>query len=396
MCYCVYAIVFAAPFSKSIAEISIGLAIALWLVKKILNKDYSLVDTDLNLPFLIFIIVIIPSFLNSAYPFLSIKAFFSKMLKFVALYFVIVECVNTKSRLKALFVIAMLGMILIAIDGYFQYYTGVDFLHRYQVFKARDIYSTEGFFRGFPTASFPFPNDLAAWILLFFFPLICVTIFDLKNNWIKYVAAFLSIALSLLFFLTKTRGAWLGFAASMIYIALSKKKIWLILLLVLVFLIPFALKMEISQYILAFTSVGDRFDMWRVSWEIFKNHPIIGNGLNTFFANFKEYRRDEWRGKKGSYAHNCYLQMACDTGLIGLGGFLWVIYLYFISVIKALRKINDAFYNPILWGISIGIFAFLIHSFFDTNLYSLNLVTLFWVAIGASQSIIKIFEREPA
>jgi hypothetical protein len=40
---------------------------------------------------------------------------------------------------------------------------------------------------------------------------------------------------------------------------------------------------------------------------------------------------------------------------------------------------------------SIGVLVFLLQSFFDTNLYSLNLAILFWVSIGLSQSIIKIF-----
>jgi O-antigen ligase len=138
--------------------------------------------------------------------------------------------------------------------------------------------------------------------------------------------------------------------------------------------------------------VGDRVFMWNTSWEIFKDHPIIGSGLNTFFQNFKERRNDEWKNKKGSYAHNCYLQMACDTGVVGLGAFLWLVAAYFHSVVRSLKKISEAFYGSILLGISTGVFAFLIHSFTDTNLYSLNLATLFWSAIGISQAMVKTLE----
>jgi hypothetical protein len=65
---------------------------------------------------------------------------------------------------------------------------------------------------------------------------------------------------------------------------------------------------------------------------------------------------------------------------------------YFHSVVRSLKKISEAFYGSILLGISTGVFAFLIHSFTDTNLYSLNLATLFWSAIGISQAMVKTLE----
>lgn len=394
--WCIYAIVFAAPFSKSISEIAIILAIVLWASRKIANKDYTLAKTELNIPFLIFVAAMIPSLFVSNYTALSIKAFFTKMLKFVVLYFVIVESINTKSKLKDLFIMTLISAALIMADGLFQYYfSGVDVLHwpGYPSFKARPLNDSEGFFRGFPTACFPFPNDLAAWILLVLLPVACATLFGLKKNSMSYLTGFVSFGLFYLFFLTKTRGAWLALAVSTLYIAVLKKRLWLIILLVLIIAIPFVFKMEMAQYMFAFGSLGDRFGMWGTGVEIFRNHPIIGSGLNTFFANFKEYRDDEFKGKKGSYAHNCYLQMACDVGILGLGAFAWLMISYFISIKRNLGAIKDVFYNSILWGLSIGVFAFLIHSFFDTNLYSLNLATLFWTAIGVSQGIVRTLRQ---
>jgi hypothetical protein len=69
---------------------------------------------------------------------------------------------------------------------------------------------------------------------------------------------------------------------------------------------------------------------------------------------------------------------------------------YFMNIIKKLRRIRDPFFGPVLWGMSIGIFAFLVHSAFDTNLYSLNLATLFWTSIAISQAIIKVCDEEAA
>jgi len=394
--WCIYAIVFAAPFSKSISEVAIALAVVLWILRKIIKRDYGLAKTELNIPLLLVVITVLFSLFNSAYPALSIKAFFTKMLKYVALYFVIVESFDTRSKIRGLFIIALISMAIIMLDGFFQYYSGFDFLHlpSYPSFKARPVSDGQGFFRGFPTACFPYPNDLAAWILLAILPVACATMFDLGGKRVRYFTGIITAGLSVLFFLTKTRGAWIGLALSVIYIALLKNKMWLILVLILVLAVPFFLKTEMSGYIFSLSSVGDRMNMWTTAFKIYKDHPVIGNGLNTFFVNFKKYRNDEFKDKRGSYAHNCYLQMACDTGALGLAAFLWFVFSYFRSVGTALKNTKDPLFNSVLWGMSIGIFAFLVHSFFDTNLYSLNLVTLFWTAVAISQSIIRVFGRE--
>lgn len=389
--WCLYAVVFAAPFSKSIAEIGITVAIVAWACRKLLNRDFNFTRIELGIALAIFVITIIPSFFNTAYPALSIKALFTKVLKYVFLSIVISDSVKTKERLKGLFTVAFLSIIVITVDGYIQhYFTQVDLLHNYPSFSARMEHMAGGFFRGYPTASFPYPNDLAAWILLMLLPLACVTLFDMKKSGFRYLTGAVSAALFYLFFLAKARGAWMGLGISMLYLAFSKRKIWIVLLLVLVLAASVLVKTEMTRAIFATGSISDRVSMLGTSWQIFAKHPVIGNGLNTFFVNFKKYRNDEWKDKKGSYAHNCYLQMAADTGLVGLTGFLFLIIAYFRAVIKELRVIRDDFYRTILWGISIGVFAFLVHSFFDTNLYSLNLTTLFWFAIGTSLAIIKV------
>jgi hypothetical protein len=387
--WCFYAIVFAAPFSKSISEVAIVLAITLWVLRKLVTGPMRIVPTELNLPFLIFVASMLPSFINTVSPALSVRALFTKVLKFVALYFVMVEMIDSRAKLKRISIVAFASMVLIFFDGFIQYhFTYVDLLHNYPSWKFRP--PVDRFFKGFPTASFPYPNDFSAWMLLTLIPLACAALFGLKKGAMRYGAGAVALGLFYLFFLAKARGAWIGLGISTVYIALSKKKIWLIAFLALLITIPFVFKMEMARDIFALTSVGDRSFMWGTGWEIFQRHPVIGNGLNTFFEHFKQYRTDQFKGKKGSYAHNCYLQMAADVGLLGLAGFLWLMVSYFRDVRQKLQKIRDALYGSLLWGISIGVFAFLVHSFFDTNLYSLNLATLFWYSIGMSESIMRV------
>jgi O-antigen ligase len=393
--WCVLAIVFAAPFSKSISEISISIAIALWAGRKAINKDVHLKRTDLNIFFAIFVLTALPSLLMSGFLSLSLKAMVTKVLKYVFLYFVITESMDSKKKLKDVFIIALLSVIVVTTDGFLQHYlTGTDFLRNYPSFKARLALDPDGFSRGFPTSCFPFPNDLAAWLLLVIFPTSCLAIFDLKKYKIRPLIWMSSAGIFYLLFLTKARAAWIGLAFSTVYLALTKRQLWLIILLVIAISAPFVLNMEMSRYIFGKASVTDRIDMWRVGWKIFKDHPIVGNGVNTFFPHYKEYRTDQWQGQKGSYAHNCYLQMAADVGLIGLSGFLLLIGAHFLSVARHIKHISDPFFANALLGMSTGTFAFLVLAFFDTNLYSLNLATMFWTAIGLSQAIIIVCKEK--
>ena len=74
--------------------------------------------------------------------------------------------------------------------------------------------------------------------------------------------------------------------------------------------------------------------------------------------------------------------MAAETGLLGLGAFLWIIATLFKTSLANLKKINDKFYGAILIGLLAGLFAFLCHSFVDVDLYSLPLRYLMWFVIG--------------
>lgn len=393
--WCVFTVIFAAPFSKSAAEIGTTGAIVFWAARKLVTRRFRLTPSDLAIPLAIFVVTMIPSFFVSAFPALSVRALFTKVLKYVFFCLAVIDEIDTPEKLREVCCVALLSMALVMIDGFAQYWCGLDGLHMpgYPSFKFRWYTDDGGFFRGFPTACFPFPNDLSAWILLAIFPLASAVIFDLRGKAVRFAAAIVTAGLFYLFFLAKARSAWIAFAISVVYMAISKKKLWLILILVLVVAVPYVLKMEMAQYIFSGSSVGDRWSMWGTGGEILKRHPVIGSGLNTFFELFKALRTDQWKGLKGSYAHNCYLQMACDTGIIGLAGFAWLVLSYFLSVVKSLKRIRDPFFGPVLWGISIGVFAFLVHSAFDTNLYSLNLATLFWSAIAISQSIIRTMTR---
>jgi O-antigen ligase len=316
---------------------------------------------------------------------LSLRALFSKSLKFAALFIITQDIINTRAKLENFLKIALISCGIIIIDGFIQYYIlHYDLLHLYPSFGYR------AFSMGAPTASFPFPNDYAAWIIMFIFPIGLYAFFAKSVVSKKIISWSVAAGLFYSLMLTRVRGALLAFFISFGLLALTKlKKIGLFLLVILLLTGLFINKSHIPG-ILSMNSITDRGVIWNNGWEIFKRHPVIGNGLNTFYVEYMNIRDDKYKGTHGSYAHNCYLQMATDIGIVGLLTFILFIGAVLIKGFKSARGTKDPLYYSIIMGLSLGLVAFLIHSSVDTNLYSLNLSALFWISAGLLMSVIKI------
>jgi O-antigen ligase len=88
-----------------------------------------------------------------------------------------------------------------------------------------------------------------------------------------------------------------------------------------------------------------RSDIWRVGWRMTRAHPINGIGLNNFTLESGRYVRRPGALKfvaliaeRPHVAHNSYLQLWAETGLVGLLLFLAVIYGALHAAILAARR----------------------------------------------------------
>jgi len=384
----IYLIIFCLPFGKSIVEICIVTALVSLVLKRMLAKENIISENDQANMFLYLLLATsLLSLINSQYLNLSIRAFFSKSLKFAALFLAAREIINTRQKLNNFIIMASISCVIILLDGFIQYFiTHVDLLHSYTAFKYRaDITGPS-----FPTASFPFQNDFAAWIIIFIFPVAAFALWAKTGLWNKMFLIALLAGLLYSLILTRVRGAWIGFLAALTFLSIIKlKKIGAVLIIGFILGALF-INREMTSAI--FSIASDRQSMVKNGLEILKKHPIIGNGINTFFVEYKEIRKDSDRGKRGSYAHNCFLQMACDIGIIGLSFFLAFVAALLIKAFRSLKNIKDPLLYSLTLGLALGIIAFLLHSAVDTNLYSLPLAALFWLSAGILMAAVKMAE----
>jgi tetratricopeptide (TPR) repeat protein len=122
-----------------------------------------------------------------------------------------------------------------------------------------------------------------------------------------------------------------------------------------------------------------------------KDHPLLGSGIGTYKYNTLKYQAEFFKqGENRSLyphgfaekAHNEYLQLWAEMGIVGLGIFIWLIISYFGCGIKILRKIKDEYKQGIIIGLMGSVVAVLIDGLFGFPLHLPATIILFWMALS--------------
>lgn len=119
---------------------------------------------------------------------------------------------------------------------------------------------------------------------------------------------------------------------------------------------------------LGLTTQGDfssgRLHFWAVTWNVFLANPVIGVGLDSLGVAFTRF--DTWPGVfRIEQAHNDYLQVLAEAGVIGFACALAFIVLLFHKSISLIAMMTDLFPRGAAVGALAGCFGVLLHSFFD-------------------------------
>jgi O-antigen ligase len=352
----------------------------------------------LTIPVAVFLYVCLLSALLSNTPAYALRGFITKTLEWFVIYFLVLEFFSTKRHILIALSIFLFSAVSVCADSLSQLYI-----------TEKDIFCSN-VSAGRATACFSTGNDLGGY-LLFFLPLSASFFLIQKDNKAKKICFGLIVLLALwVLVMTLSRGAWIASMFAAITFLFLRKRFfaYLLILILIVVAIDFFIilplnakqKMRITSHEVS-SMVDWRKDLWVDSIKMIKDRPLWGHGPNTFM---KVFQKESYRRRVGgigeyspSYAHNCYVQMAAEVGLVGLGGFLWILGRFFKNIFRVIeerKKSNEE--DPLvilLIGLTAGAVAFLIHSFVDTHLYSLKLSTLFWVMAGLAVSLYKLLSR---
>jgi O-antigen ligase len=119
----------------------------------------------------------------------------------------------------------------------------------------------------------------------------------------------------------------------------------------------------------------NRTHIWNITVQVIKNNLPFGAGIGAFAAAYTPY--DTLNGiERVEQAHNDYLQILADAGIVGLilAGFF--IYQLFRTGLQNV-KTENLFRRGVAIGAFAGCFAILVHSIFDFVLHTTAITVLF-------------------
>ena len=114
------------------------------------------------------------------------------------------------------------------------------------------------------------------------------------------------------------------------------------------------------------TFFSSRGWVWRDTFTMIRANPVFGVGLGAYETAFSIYTKSDG-SLRVPQAHNDYLQIVADCGILGAVIAIWFIVLLFRAVIRGSRS-RDPLYAGLALGCGAGTFAMLVHSLFDFNL----------------------------
>ncbi|MBC7624927.1 MAG: O-antigen ligase family protein [Aeromicrobium sp.] len=135
-------------------------------------------------------------------------------------------------------------------------------------------------------------------------------------------------------------------------------------------------------------SVEERLDATSSTLAMIKDFPVVGVGPGAWSVVFPKYRTEDVMPGFFEYAHNDYVQMAAEFGVVG---FLWlglIVLASFVAAIMAHSQRRDPLMRGLSFASIMGVLSIMIHSSVDFNLqipantmYFMVLLALGWIAL---------------
>jgi O-antigen ligase len=106
--------------------------------------------------------------------------------------------------------------------------------------------------------------------------------------------------------------------------------------------------------------------VWGDTFTMFSSNPVLGIGLGAYETVYPMYGHGDGY-MLVQYAHNDYLQLLSDAGILGGVAGIWFLVLLFRAIARGTRS-ADPLMSGLALGCGGGIFSILVHSLFDFNL----------------------------
>jgi len=192
------------------------------------------------------------------------------------------------------------------------------------------------------------------------------------------------------------RSAWVGLAASVFVIAVvaERRLLWAfpVVVVLAVLIAPRPIIKRAESIINAATerAAGEadgppefRVDIWRTTLRIARDYPITGIGVHNTLYLYDEYKDEASVETQVPHAHNNYIQLVVERGIVGLAAFVYFVIALLRFFIRGYRGARSPTAR-VLGLAGIGATAgFLVEGFFEYTFGDYEIMAIIYALAGA-------------
>jgi len=336
------------PHTTAIKEICVYLSVFIVLILICSKKTDFSFKSPLTLPFVLFVAWVFIGLFFALDKENSIHDFRAHLLKYLVVYYVLINFFNSQKRLVVLSWIIIASAVIFSIGEMYYFY----------------IMLGNSFSAKLSTGLTEIPVNWVGYIT------VTAAIFSLfhmitnNNLQIKIISLISLFPLCTLSILTQARSAAVALLLAVIILCFKNKKIMVACLGIL--LIAVAVTPLKNRFINADLISGLRLPTDLTTVEIIRDYPIVGIGFgietyaNERYINLEEYsKRVSVKYKHGKILndpHSMMFSIAVRTGIVGFALFLYILFTSFRMCWNLIRHGKDDFIKK--WGSCVaGIFV---------------------------------------
>jgi len=384
----------------AVLETAAAFLFAIWAVSQAASKELEIVSNPLHLPVAVFGLLVLTqiAFGITAYPY----ATWTEALKYFAyglLFFITLQCVRTEQQVKHFAWMVTAFGFLYSLFAMAQQFTGT-----------RKVFWLRAVQRGWIYGSYINHNHYAGLIELLLPIPLAFSFYDRLEIPKRVMCGFVAMIMAASIFLSGSRGGMVAFLVESIFFGacfLAQRKgrrpaLILAASLVMLFGLivwlggdQIAARLAAIQENLQEERSGGRLKIVQDGLRMFLHRPVFGWGLGTFPTVYPQFR-SFYTNLFVNEAHNDYLQVLTETGVLGFATVIWFVVMLYRRGLRRLGRESQLSLALRLAALAActGILA---HSFVDFNLHiPANAAWFFVMCALATRPAQPIVKQTPA
>lgn len=373
------------PFGPSFPQVirqTLLLMVIAGVILMRVGADRRAVDIPpyrLLLPMLAFLGSAVLSVIYSASPMMSLH--YARFTPIAILLFLGIQqsfiSVRSVHRLCAA---ACCVIVMLCVDGMYQFLSGSSLLAGHELWGSR------------VTGSIPHPNDLALIPILLPLVFILLAVSRRQAMMTRLMWLILTLAITTVL-VSQSRAALIGVVVAIVTwaVVMGRARLLLLILALLAAGLTLAWLIDLGAFRSRLASLltlhqEGRIGIWLTAWHMFLDFPIGGLGAHTFGEFYTCYLTEialpSWYVPEVGFipwAHNIYLEMLCERGLLGFSAFFILITCLVHRLLTSLRRTNRTHVRSIGAGLFCALSVFLVIGLVDLTFLKDWVSLVFWM-----------------